>query len=91
MYPTNNMVVSLKSRDIHHVAYQRKVIAGADLILDPSMYPAAPATIHPTTRPMMIEMFFMNGLPNSSVSKILAKERKPSPTSSGDPHLEHER
>ena len=68
-------------------AYHKKVIAGADLIPLPSIYPAAPATIHPTARPTMILMFFKNGDPKSSVRMMLTKERKPRPMNSGEPHL----
>jgi hypothetical protein len=67
---------------------QRKVTAGALLMLLPSMYPVAPATMQPTTRPMMILMFFMNGEPNSSVKSMLMKLRKPSPMNCGDPQLD---
>ena len=67
--------------------YHRKVIAGAVRILLPSMYPAAPATIQPTTRPTMMLIFFRKGEPKSSVSTILMKERNPRPISSGEPQL----
>lgn len=68
-------------------AYHKKVIAGAVLILLPSIYPAAPATIHPTARPTMILIFFRNGDPKSSVRIMLTKDRKPRPMNSGEPHL----
>jgi hypothetical protein len=63
------------------------VIAGADLILLPSIYPAAPATIQPTTNPTMILIFFKNGDPNISVSEMEINDRNPNPMNSGDPHL----
>jgi hypothetical protein len=62
-------------------------MAGADLILLPSIYPVAPETMQPTARPMMMDMFFMNGDPNISVSIIVTKDKKPSPMNSGEPHL----
>ena len=54
-------------------------------MLDPSMYPAAPATMHPTARPTMMLMFLRNGEPKSSVRRILTNERKPRPMNSGEP------
>lgn len=62
-------------------------MAGAVVMLLPSMYPAAPATIHPTARPTMMEMFFKNGEPKSSVKMIETKDRNPRPINSGEPHL----
>jgi hypothetical protein len=50
------------------VRTQIKVMAGAVWIGDPSMYPAAPATMHPTIKPTIILAFFMNGEPNNSTS-----------------------
>lgn len=55
-------------------------------MLLPSMYPAAPATIHPTAKPTIIEIFLRNGEPKSSVRMMLTKDRKPSPINSGEPH-----
>ena len=66
---------------------QRNVIAGAVEMELPSMYPAAPATIQPTTRPTMIEMFLRKGDPKSSVKRMEKNERKPRPMNSGEPHL----
>ena len=60
---------------------------GADLMVLLSMYPAPPATMHPTASPMIIEMFLRNGEPKSSVNNIVMKERKPSPMNSGEAHL----
>jgi len=65
-----------------------KVMAGEESMVDESMYPVAPATIQPTRRPMMIEIFFMKGDPNTSVRMIEMNERKPIPMNSADPHLE---
>ena len=48
----------------------------------------APATIHPTTKPRVILMFFRNGDPKISVKIIETKETNPRPMNSGDPHLE---
>lgn len=62
-------------------------MAGAVLIELPSMYPAAPATIHPTTNPTMILMFLRNGEPKSSVRMMLTKDRNPRPMNSGEPQL----
>lgn len=69
------------------VTHHKKVIAGADLIVVLSKYPAPPATMQPTARPTMILIFFRNGDPNSSVSMIDMKDRKPRPINSGEPHL----
>jgi hypothetical protein len=71
----------------HQRAHQRKVIAGADLILLPSIYPVAPETIQPTASPTMMLTFFKNGEPNNSVSNIVTNDKNPSPMNSGDPHL----
>lgn len=68
-------------------AYQRNVIAGAVVMLLPSMYPAAPATMQPTASPTMMLMFFKNGEPNISVMTMLMNDRKPRPMNSGEPHL----
>lgn len=53
----------------------------------PSMYPAAPATRHPTASPTMILAFLRNGDPKSSVRIMLTKERNPRPMNCGEPHL----
>ena len=74
-----------------NVCTHRKVIAGAVLMLLPSMYPAAPATIQPTASPMIIDMFFRKGDPNSSVIMIDTKDKKPRPINSGEPQLDHHR
>jgi hypothetical protein len=65
----------------------RNVIAGAVSILDESTYPVAPATIIPTTRPMMILALRMKGEPNISTMTMVMKLRKPRPIYSADPHL----
>lgn len=65
-------------------------MAGAEVIVLPSIYPAAPAAIQPTTRPTMILAFFKNGEPNNSVMMIVTNERKPRPMNSGEPHLSNE-
>ena len=70
---------------ILNVCTQRNVIAGAVLIELPSMYPAAPATMHPTASPTMMEMFLRNGEPKSSVRMMDTNERKPRPMNSGEP------
>ena len=75
---------------ILNVCTHKNVIAGAVLMLDPSMYPAAPATIHPTASPTMMEMFLRKGDPKSSVRTIETNERKPRPMNSGEPQLEVE-
>lgn len=62
-----------------------KVMAGAVVMLLPSMYPAAPATMQPTARPTMTEMFLRKGDPNSSVRMMLTNDRKPRPMNSGEP------
>lgn len=62
-------------------------MTGAEVTVVPSTYPAAPATIHPTTSPTMMLAFFKNGEPNSSVMMMVTKERKPSPMNSAEPHL----
>lgn len=64
---------------------QRNVIAGAVVMLDPSMYPTAPATIQPIASPTMILMFLRNGEPKSSVRMMLTNDKKPSPINSGEP------
>jgi hypothetical protein len=56
-------------------------------MLLPSMYPAAPATIQPTTSPTMILIFFRNGEPNNSMIMILEKDKNPNPINSGEPQL----
>ena len=66
-------------------------MAGAVLMLLLSMYPAAPATMHPTASPTIIDMFFRNGDPKSSVRMIETNDRNPSPMNSGDPHLSNAR
>jgi hypothetical protein len=68
------------------VCTHKKVIAGADVIVDPSMYPAAPATMHPTANPTMILMFLRKGDPKISVRMIEMNDRNPRPMNSGDPH-----
>ena len=65
----------------------KNVIAGALLIVESLMYPAAPDTMHPTTNPTIILMFFMKGEPKISVRMIVANERNPRPMNSGEPHL----
>ena len=50
------------------------------------MYPAAPATMQPTTKPTMILAFFKKGDPNNSVRMMATNDRKPSPMNSGEPH-----
>lgn len=71
------------------MAYHRKVIAGAVVILLPSIYPAAPETMHPTANPTMMEMFLRKGDPKSSVRMIEMKDRKPMPMNCGEPHLSY--
>ena len=61
-------------------------MTGALLIVDPSIYPAAPATMHPTARPTMMLMFLRNGEPNSSVKIILTNDKNPRPMNSGEAH-----
>jgi len=63
----------------------RKVIAGADVIVESLMYPVAAATMHPTSNPTIILAFFRNGLPNNSVKIIAMNERNPRPMNSGLP------
>ena len=65
--------------------YHRNVIAGAVLMLDPSINPVAPATIHPTAKPIIILIFFRKGDPNISVRIMLMNERNPMPMNSGEP------
>ena len=65
-------------------------MVGAEVMALPSIYPAAPATIHPTASPTMILAFFKNGEPNSSVIMMVTNERKPRPMNSGEPHLSDE-
>lgn len=62
-------------------------MAGAEVMVLPSIYPAAPPTTHPTTSPTMILAFFKKGEPNSSVMMMVTNERKPRPMNSGEPHL----
>jgi hypothetical protein len=69
------------------VYYHKNVIIGALVMVLPSMYPAAPATIHPTASPTMILAFLRNGEPKSSVRIMLTKERNPRPMNCGEPHL----
>ena len=59
--------------------YHKNVIAGAEFIVELSIYPAAPATIHPTSSPTMILIFFKNGEPKISVKMIETKDRNPRP------------
>ena len=54
-------------------------------MLLPSMYPAAPATIHPTARPTMMEIFLRKGDPNNSVMMMLTNDKNPRPMNSGEP------
>lgn len=65
-------------------------MAGAEVMVLPSIYPAAPATIQPTASPTMILAFFRNGEPNNSVIMMVMNERKPRPMNSGEPHLRNE-
>ena len=65
-------------------------MVGAEVIVLPSIYPAAPATIHPTISPTMILAFFKNGEPNNSVMMMVTNDRKPRPMNSGEPHLSDE-
>ena len=81
------MFSKLASRGIATDMYQRNVIGGAEVILLPSMYPAAPATMQPTARPTTMLIFLRNGEPNSSVKIIDMNDRKPRPMNSGEPHL----
>ena len=67
-------------------SYHKKVIAGAVLILDPSINPVAPATMHPTANPTIILIFLRNGEPSISVSTMLTKDKNPMPINSGEPH-----
>lgn len=69
------------------MTHHKKVIDGADLMLELSIYPVAPATMQPTAKPTIIDTFFRNGEPNSSTSRMLTKDRKPRPMNSGEPHL----
>lgn len=62
-------------------------MVGAEVMVLPSTYPAAPATTHPTASPTMILAFFKNGEPNSSVIMMVTNERNPRPMNSGEPHL----
>lgn len=71
---------------ILNVFTHRKVMAGAVEMDDPSIYPAAPATMQPTARPTMIEMFLRKGEPNSSVRMMETNDRNPRPIISGLPH-----
>lgn len=64
---------------ILNVLTHRKVIAGAVEMVEPSIYPAAPATMQPTARPTMMEVFLRKGEPKSSVRMIETKDRKPRP------------
>lgn len=61
-------------------------MAGAVVMLEPSMYPAAPETIHPTANPTMILVFLRKGDPKISVRTILMKDRNPMPMNSAEPH-----
>ena len=72
---------------LQKVTHHKKVITGADLIVELSKYPAPPATMQPTARPMMILIFFKNGDPKSSVSTIDMNDKNPRPINSGEPHL----
>ena len=40
------------------------------------MYPVAPATMHPTSKPMIIEAFRMKGLPKSSTCGIIKSSQR---------------
>lgn len=55
-------------------------------MVESSMYPAAPATMHPIANPTIMLIFFRNGDPNISVKIMLTKDRNPRPINSGDPH-----
>jgi hypothetical protein len=76
MYPAQHSdpVPTCKNR-----YYHKNVITGALVMVLPSMYPAAPATIHPTASPTMILAFLRNGEPKISVRMMLTKERNPRP------------
>jgi len=65
-------------------------MVGAEVMVLPSIYPAAPATMHPIASPTMVLAFFKNGEPNSSVIMMVTNERKPRPMNSGEPHLSDE-
>lgn len=60
-------------------------MAGADVILLPSMYPSGPATMHPTMSPITIDADFIAGEPTNSSTMMVMKERNPSPMYSGEP------
>ena len=62
-------------------------MAGALFIELASMYPAAPATIDPTSRPTMMDAFLRKGEPKSSTRTIVMKERKPRPMYCGEPQV----
>lgn len=57
-------------------------------MLELSIYPVAPATMQPMTKPTIIDAFFRNGEPNSSTRRMLTKDRKPRPMNWGEPHLQ---
>ena len=61
------------------------MIPGADLMFESSIYPAAPATMHPTASPTIMLIFFRKGDPNISVRIMLTNDRNPRPMNSGDP------
>lgn len=84
MYPDRDVSTKI-AHFIDHFIYHKNVIAGAVVMLLPSMYPAAPATMQPTAKPTMTEMFLRKGDPNSSVMMMLMKDRNPSPMNSGEP------
>ena len=72
---------------MYSFAHHKNVIDGADLMLELSMYPVAPATMQPTAKPTIIDAFFRNGEPNSSTIRMVTKDRKPRPMNWGEPHL----
>lgn len=59
--------------------YHKNVMAGAEVIVLLSIYPAAAATMHPTSNPTIMLIFFMNGEPKSSVKIMETKDRNPRP------------
>lgn len=76
------------SNPLDRNTYHKKVIAGAVVMLEPSMKFVAPATMHPTTSPTMMLAFFKKGEPKSSVMTMVENDKKPSPMNSGEPQLQ---
>jgi hypothetical protein len=72
---------------MYDFTHHKKVIDGADLMLELSIYPVAPATMQPTAKPKIMDAFFRNGEPKSSTRRMLTKDRKPRPMNWGEPHL----